>query len=424
MLTAIGAALARTNEPITLVLDGLEVGDPASVTTSPRVLNHSGHRLRLVVLTRVDPLLPLHRFRLADSMAELRVADLAFTHDEAARLIEGSGSVLRPESVTRLVGLTRGWAVGLRFAALHLAAAADPDRAVDELTGDTGNIAAYLMSEVLQTLPQADRELLLRTSVVDVLRPGLCEVVGGRAAPRRLAQLAYANVLVEELGDQPGWYRYHPFLKDLLRAELAFASPRLERRLRRRAARWYADEGLISEAVAHAAASGWWADAAAYAVDGLAVAELAVGDDSTGMVRAIKQLPHDVSGPQAALARAALALSRRDLRACDLELGRVGEDRERGHGEVDPALDLPVAAVETARACAGEGSDAFASAQRLIAQLAAHPQYELRGHRVLTALGHTALGIAHLRAGDISAASDALVSAAAVAEDARCAHCG
>ena len=72
MLTALSAALARTNEPITLVLDGLEVADPALGDDIAWVLNHSGHRLRLVVLTRVDPLLPLHRFRLDDSMAELQ----------------------------------------------------------------------------------------------------------------------------------------------------------------------------------------------------------------------------------------------------------------------------------------------------------------------------------------------------------------
>ena len=420
MLTAICAALTKAPEQVTLVLDGLEVADPALGDDIAWVLRHTGHRLRLVILTRVDPLLPLHRFRLDDAMAELRAADLAFTDGEAARLVATSGSTLRPESVTRLVSVTRGWAVGLRFAALHLAAAEDPDRAVDGLAGDSGNIAEYLMSEVLQTLPSVDRELLLRTSVVDVLRPGLCELLGGRGAGRRLAQLAHANVLVEAVTGQPGWHRYHPFLKDLLRAEVSFASPRLTRRLGRQAARWYADEGMLGEAVTHAATSGWWADAAAYAVDGLAVAELIVGDDSTGVVRALRELPHDVSGPHAAVTRAALALSRRDLGECDRELARVRGARERSKAEVDPGLDLAVAAVVTGRTCAGDDADAIASAHRLIDQLAAHPQHDVRGHRVLTALGHVSLGVAQLRAGDINAAGDTLVSAAAEAEDAPC----
>ena len=277
-------------------------------------------------------------------------AELAFTDDEAITLIEASGTTLRPESATRLVALTRGWAVGLRFAALHLGDADDPDRAVDGLAGDSGNIAAYLMSEVLQTLPPHDRELLLRTSVVDVLRPGLCEALGGRRRAAAWPQLAHANVLVEAVSGRPGWFRYHPFLMDLLRAELAFASPRLTRRLSRRAARWYADEGILTQAVTHAAASRWWADAAAYAVDGLAVAELVVGDDTDGLVRALRELPHDVTGPHAAVARAALGLSRHDLLACDRELARVRAARERSRSEVDPALDLAVAAVETGRA--------------------------------------------------------------------------
>ncbi len=177
---------------------------------------------------------------------------------------------------------------------------------------------------------------------------------------------------------------------------------------------------MLGEAVTHAAASGWWADAAAYAVDGLAVAELIVGDESTGLVQALRELPHDVSGPHAAVARAALALSRRDLRGCDRELARVREARGRSKAEIDPGLDLAVAAVVAGRTCAGDDTDAVASARRLVDQLAAHPRHDVRGHRVLTALGHVSLGVAQLRAGDIATAGDTLVSAAAAAEDAPC----
>ncbi len=270
MLTRLSACLARLPAPFTLVLDGYEVADADLAADLEFVLGHSGSRLRLVVLTRVDPVLPLHLFRLADSMAELRMADLAFTTEEAAQLAARSGVSLSVPSVERLVARTRGWAAGLRFAAMVLATSEDADAGVDQLAGDTGNIAEYLMAEILQTQSPEVRDLLLRTSVVDVLQPGLTEALGGRSAGRRLAALARANVLVEEVPAQPGWYRYHPFLRDLLRAELAYASPSRHRRLQRQAASWFARCGLVEEAVALAAESAAWSDAATYAVEGLA----------------------------------------------------------------------------------------------------------------------------------------------------------
>ena len=53
-------------EPFTLVLDGYDGRRRDLAADLEFVLRHSGQRLRLVMLTRVDPVLPLHRFRLED----------------------------------------------------------------------------------------------------------------------------------------------------------------------------------------------------------------------------------------------------------------------------------------------------------------------------------------------------------------------
>ena len=200
------------------------------------LLRHSKGKLCAVIVTRSDPVLPLHRYRLGGLVTEVRLADLAFSHDEVRELVVASGLTLADQSIEPLVTRTRGWAAGLRFATMWLRHQPDPDAAVLELAGDTGNIAEYLMAEVLELQSEADRELLLNTCVVEILRPGLIEELGGRTAARGLAQLAHGNAMVETVADHPGWFRYHPFFRELLRAELNYLAPARAIALHRRAA--------------------------------------------------------------------------------------------------------------------------------------------------------------------------------------------
>jgi LuxR family maltose regulon positive regulatory protein len=419
-LTDLCAALASLTEPLSLVLDGYELVDVDLSKDIEFVLAHCGRRLRLVILTRVDPVFPLHRFRLADTIAELRMGDLAFSPDETAQLVRQSGVSLTDASVAALVGRTRGWAAGLRFAVMVLARADDPDAAVARLVGDTGNIAEYLMSEILQTQSAEVRDLLLRTSVVEVLQPGLIEELGGRSAGRGLATLAHANILVEELPGQPGWYRYHPFLRDLLRAELAYASPSRFRRLRRRAAHWYAGHGAVDEAVALATASSAWTEAASYAVEGLAVGRVIVGDDSGGLVTALRQAPRNSGGPSGAVIRAALAIADNSPADCARELAAARESLDSATDSPLPAVELAMEVVDTVRACSAGDPEALALAEHTAARLAEHPRGGASTRRELSALIQTSRGIAQLRVGSHGEAGRTLTAAVQAAQESGC----
>ncbi len=273
------------------MLDGGELFSAELAADLDFVLRHSGQLLHVVVLTRADPVLPLHRYRLEGSMVELRLGDLAFTEDETRRLLELCGLALDADAVTALTGRTRGWAAGLRFATMVLVQREDPEVAVHQLAGDRGNIAEYLMAEVLQTQPEDVRTLLMHTSVVDLLRPGLIEELAGPSAARSLDALARANVLVEAVPDQAGCYRYHPLLRDLLRAELAAQSPTQRVRLHLKAARWHAQEGLLASAVELAAEVGAWSQAARLVVDEVAIASLLLGDEADAVGRVLQEAP-------------------------------------------------------------------------------------------------------------------------------------
>ena len=58
----------------------------------------------------------------------------------------------------------KGWAAGLRLAALSLAGHPDPERFVAEFSGSDRTVAEYLLAEMLDRQPHDVQDLLLRTS--------------------------------------------------------------------------------------------------------------------------------------------------------------------------------------------------------------------------------------------------------------------
>ena len=110
--------------------DILLVLDDYHAVHSPKVdeelaflLEHLPARMRLVIATREDPMLPLARLRASGELSELRAADLRFSPDEAADfLCRVMGLELTPEDIAALESRTEGWIAGLQLAALSMRA--------------------------------------------------------------------------------------------------------------------------------------------------------------------------------------------------------------------------------------------------------------------------------------------------------------
>src|SRR5205814_9794916 len=79
-LVRLAAELAGQPESVVLVLDDVScLTDPQWADDLDFVLRHADGRLRLVLIGRWDPPLPLYRYRLIGRLTEIRGDDLAFT---------------------------------------------------------------------------------------------------------------------------------------------------------------------------------------------------------------------------------------------------------------------------------------------------------------------------------------------------------
>jgi LuxR family transcriptional regulator, maltose regulon positive regulatory protein len=354
LVPMIVSCLAELDDPAVLVLDDFhELTNPAVLEGVGFLLRHAPRQLRLVLATRADPPLPLHRLLVGGALTQVRTADLAFTVEEVAELFAGYDACpkLSGGDLALLRARTEGWAAGLRLAALSLERQPDPHRFVAEFAGDDRSVAGYLIAEVLDRQPQELRGFLLRTCVVDELNGELADALTGRADGEwTLARLERAGAFVAAQGACRGWYQYHPLFAELLRSELRREAPEEVGGLRRRAARWYAAHGLPAEAVDQARlARDWRAAASLVAEHGLRSTLRGQRDVFRAL---LDRLPADLlrTDPELALLHAAERIASHDEDQVDAWLRLAMEQEQRLSEDRRRWCDLVVAVCRLVRA--------------------------------------------------------------------------
>jgi len=235
-----------------IVFDDLHrATDPAVHEFLDLLLEHLPDHWGLVVATRFDPPLALARMRANGDLAEFRVRDLQFSHDEVAQLcahFAGREQALpiTDADVDLLLTRSGGWAAGLRLALASAAARPAGSGAAHastqagigwESAGRTmdRHVFDYLAAEVLDAMPAELREFLLRCSVLAELTVERCAAVSGDAhAAQRLAEIERRELFVSVLEGGERALRLHDlfrdFLDDRLRRELPDELPVLLKR--------------------------------------------------------------------------------------------------------------------------------------------------------------------------------------------------
>jgi LuxR family maltose regulon positive regulatory protein len=405
------AGLFELEGPVVLILDDLHEATGQAVAGQLRFLiRHAPPQLRLVVASRADPPLSLHRLRVAGQLAELREAELAFTLAEARALLAGHGVELSGADLAALCRRTEGWPAGLRLAALSLRGHPQPGRFVADLAGDDRAIAGYLVEEVLAAQPPELRAFLLRTSVADRLCGDLADALtGGGDGARVLARLEREHVFTSPAGPSRTWYRYHPLFAELLRAELRYEHAGELPELHRRAADWHAGNGQPVAAVRHALAAGDVDRAAGLLATGWAPM-LAQGQAAV-LAELVSRLPGERvrSTPELAVVTALSRLALGDLEEADAWLGLAAAAGPRFAGAPSEAMHL--ARLYRAR-LVGEVADAAPAARSLLAPGAG----EAVGGDDRRTLGLALLGAAQLWSGQVDAAAGNLERARAEAD--------
>jgi LuxR family transcriptional regulator, maltose regulon positive regulatory protein len=390
--------LLPLDERLWLVIDDLhELQSEQAIGKMERALMSAPPELRVVLLTRRDPRLGLHRLRVEGELTEVRGEDLRFTSEESRALMDAAGVRLSDGAIESVVATTEGWAAGLRLAALSLARDPDPERLAAGFSGRERAVAEYLLAEVLERQPPEVSRLLLRTSILERVNGPLAdELTGCSGSERILWELEDAGAFVASLDPERSWFRYHHLFADLLALELRRTAPQDVPALHTLAAEWMAGHGYPVGAIRHAQAAEDWGFAARLLADNWFGLELD-GRRATGR-QLLSQFPAGMvrSHPELAMLAAAaerlegsLDEAERYLQLAEAEAALVPGDRQQ-HFQVALAFTrLSVARIRV-------DLDAVETA---VQQLKAHADRGAWVEGDLRAMALTEVGIAALWAG-------------------------
>jgi len=263
---ALADELARLEAQGVLVLDDYHLIDaPAIHAAIATLVERLPPGLRLVIAGRAEPPLPLARWRLRGQLVELRAAELRFTTEEVAALLERAGLRLPPAATAALAARTEGWAGALALAAYSLRGSPDPQARIAAFAGNNRHLFDYLADEVLRRQPPALQRFLLDTSILEQLSTELCDALYDEEIGRSVAlldEVERQGLFLHPLDEQRRWYRYHALFAEFLRERLRREQPTRPALLHRRAAVWYEAHAMPAEAIAQQLAAGDAADAA------------------------------------------------------------------------------------------------------------------------------------------------------------------
>jgi LuxR family transcriptional regulator, maltose regulon positive regulatory protein len=258
-LPVVASEIAAFEAEVILALDDYQVIDhPAINDALASLLEYGPRNLRLTIASRTRPHLPIGRLRVRGDLTELGPEELGFTEAEADVFLNGVHELgLSAHEVALLCERTEGWAAGLHLAVLSLRRGADARSLIGSFAGDDRHVVDYLVSEVLAQASPAQRSFLLRTSVLDRFCARLCHAVTGLPdASGLLDQIERSQYFLVPLDARREWYRHHHLFGDMLCRLFSRESPDEVVAVHRRAAAWFRQVGLESEAIRHSLAAG------------------------------------------------------------------------------------------------------------------------------------------------------------------------
>ena len=244
---------AHLDEPLLVVIDDFHLIQEATDTARilDRLIGSAPARLNHIIASRYPVDLPgLVRWRVRGELLEIQQDEIAFQPDEIATLFSTQyGMLLTAAEALTIHARTEGWPIALPliWRRLQRAGHGDIAAALGDISGETGDLFAYLVQEVLAQQTPDLQSFLRLTAVLPVLTAASCDHLrqAGDSA-QVLRHLRDNGLFVVDLGT--GHSRYHHLFRDLLRHQL---SPAEALAAHNRAAEGCRARGEFEEAIDH-----------------------------------------------------------------------------------------------------------------------------------------------------------------------------
>lgn len=257
-LSAIVNELAGEAGPLILILDDLHHAQGEGVAGFLQsLIRLAPAHCHFVLASRDYPWLGQSALAAEEQLLEITARDLRFSALEAESLLARAGRTLAADDVGRILDRTEGWPIALQLTSLSLKRGIGQERLIAQSGGSGADLARYLSEQVLMTLPDDVRDMVIRTALLDRLTGELVNLLCGRHDGWLLLErLEQQGVFLTSVGPDRREYRYHQLFAEYLRDRFERSDPVLFAALQRRAADWFAQRGQVADGVNHAILAG------------------------------------------------------------------------------------------------------------------------------------------------------------------------
>lgn len=285
------AEVAHMAVEVELILDDAHMVPKETLETSLTYLFHNAPANLKVFLSSRSPLaMPVADMLTHGQFAFLDADALRFTREETIAIVtERFGSRADSDICVRMHELTEGWPLGLQLAIATVEKSLNLSDAITGFSVRSGDIQRYFVESLVNRLPSALAEFLIRVSFLDALHPDLCQAVTGRVDSADLLQRLQDATPIFLGGVDSDWSRIHSLAREFLRDRFE-ALPDAERRAaHERAARWLAERRMFEAAARQALLAGQ--DQLAYEFVAHCLYDLVIAGQMASVTEWIERLP-------------------------------------------------------------------------------------------------------------------------------------
>ncbi|WP_250658390.1 LuxR C-terminal-related transcriptional regulator [Alkalimarinus coralli] len=248
-------SLLSSPSPIYLVLDDYH-----------RIVNEEIHQsmaflvdylppsIQLIITSRIEPTLPVARWRVKNVIDEIHAHDLAFSMEESRLFFNQYMELnLSDEDIAIATEKTEGWVAAMQLAVISTQgnpSAASSFAVFQNYSGEDRLISDYVLSEILDSQPEQIKEFLLYTSCLIRLNAQLCNAIREQDDSQSyLEKLDKINLFIIPLDTHNNWFRYHDLFRESLLQRLKQTNPQKLQLLQKLAIDWLLSHGQIHEAI-------------------------------------------------------------------------------------------------------------------------------------------------------------------------------
>lgn len=254
-ITCLINALSEDRNPWHLVLDDYHV---IGTDTIHRQLawftDYLPPGILITLASRTEPPLPLARWRVRRQVQDVHPGLMAFSEDECRAFFQDTMAMtLSEQEIRTICRRTEGWVAAMQLSALSgRTAALQPGQSqhAQVVTPDGKLISDYVLTEVLQQLPDDVTDFLLETACCPRLCSKLCNAVRNRDdSQAMLHRLLTQNLFLIPLDNHNEWFRYHDLFREALLQRLQQIDPGRASERQSRAIDWLLNHGHVQDAI-------------------------------------------------------------------------------------------------------------------------------------------------------------------------------